>query len=65
MDKVGEDARRAAVTGGKPTSCWISSTATERGDLRAACTAGWHPTLPMSGSAARYAGSRYSGAGSP
>ena len=21
---------------------------TERGDLRAACTVGWHPTLPMS-----------------
>ena len=36
---------RTAVTGGKPTSCWISSTATERGDLGAACTAGWHPTL--------------------
>jgi hypothetical protein len=35
----------AAVTCGKPTSCWISSTATERGDLRAACIAGWHPTL--------------------
>src|SRR5580693_2945675 len=29
-----------AVTGGKPSSCWISSTATERGDLGAACTAG-------------------------
>jgi hypothetical protein len=28
------------------TSCWISSTATERGDLRAACIAGWHPILP-------------------
>jgi hypothetical protein len=38
-----------AVTCGKPTSCWISSTATERGDLRAACIAGWHPILPMSG----------------
>ena len=40
-----EDARTSAVTGGKPTSCWISSTATERGDLRAACTAGGHPAL--------------------
>ena len=39
----------AAVTCGKPTSCWISSTATERGDLRAACIAGWHPILPMRG----------------
>jgi hypothetical protein len=40
-------AQVSAVTCGKPTSCWISSTATERGDLRAACIAGWHPTLPM------------------
>ena len=36
MEKIGENARRPAVTGGKPISCWISSTATERGDLRAA-----------------------------
>lgn len=35
--------------GGKSTSCWISSTATEQGDLGAACTAGWHPALPMTG----------------
>jgi hypothetical protein len=45
---VNENARRAAVMGGKPISCWISSTATERGDLRAACTVGWHPILPNS-----------------
>jgi hypothetical protein len=48
IGRMPENARRAADLGGKPTSCWISSTATERGDLRAACTAGWHLTLPMS-----------------
>ena len=40
-------AQVTAVRSGKPISCWISSTATEQGDLRAACTVGWHPTLPM------------------
>jgi hypothetical protein len=34
IEKDRENARRAAVTGGKLTSCWILSTATERGDLR-------------------------------
>jgi hypothetical protein len=44
--QLGENARGAVVTGGKPTSCWILSTATERGDLRATGTVGRHPTLP-------------------
>ena len=43
---------RSAVTCGKPTSCWISSTATERGDLCAACIAGWHPTSSRIGDVA-------------
>jgi len=43
----GERAPSRLITCGKPSSCWISSTATERGDLRAACIASWHPTLPM------------------
>ena len=43
-EEVQGERARSRRYGGKPTSCWISSTATERGDLRAACTAGWHPT---------------------